>query len=210
MSLSIRRLGVLIAVLLWPIPGTADVRGSHPVVAATITAVVAEPLEIPPLGAAQADVTLVEFFDYNCPGCRHLDPELRKLLANDPKVRLIRKDWPVFGDASTYAAYCSYAAAREGKYAVAHDALIGSKQDLDSRDDVRQVMRAAGFDMQKIDADIAQHEKEYSATLARNVREATALNLRGTPGLIVGNQRLEGDADYADLQHWVATLRKHP
>ena len=210
MSLSIRRLGVLIAVLLWPIAGTADVRGSHPVVAATITSVVAEPLEIPPLGAAQADVTLVEYFDYNCPGCRHLDPELRKLLANDPKVRLIRKDWPVFGDASTYAAYCSYAAAREGKYAVAHDALITSKQDLDSRDDVRQVMRAAGFDMQKIDADIALHEKEYSAALARNVREAKSMSLLGTPGLIVGNQRLDGDADYADLQRWVATIRKHP
>jgi protein-disulfide isomerase len=207
---SIRCVGVLISVLLLPALGTADVRGSHPVLAATIASVVAEPLEIPPLGAAHADVTLIEYFDYNCPGCRHLDPELRKLLANDPKVRLIRKDWPVFGDASTYAAYCSYAAAREGKYAVAHDALIGSRQDLDSKDDVRQVMRAAGFDMQKIDADIALHEKEYNATLARNVREAKGLNMLGTPGLVVGNQRLEGDADYADLQRWVATSRKHP
>ena len=205
-----RRVSVLICVLLLPTLGTADVRGSHPVQASTIASVVAAPLEIPPLGAANADVTLVEYFDYNCPGCRHLDPELRKLLANDPKVRLVRKDWPVFGDASTYAAYCSYAAAREGKYAVAHDALISSKQDLDSRDDVRQVMRAAGFDMKKIDADIALHEKEYSATLARNVREAAALSMRGTPGLVVGNQRLEGDADYADLQRWVATFRKHP
>lgn len=210
MSLSFRRVSVLICVSLLPALGTADVRGTHPVPAGAIASVVAEPLEIPPLGAAQADVTLVEYFDYNCPGCRHLDPELRKLLASDPKVRLIRKDWPVFGEASTYAAYCSYAAAREGKYAVAHDALIGSKQDLDTKDDVRQVMRAAGFDMRKIDTDIALHEKEYRAALARNVREAKALSLLGTPGLIVGNQRLDGDADYADLQHWVATLRKHP
>jgi protein-disulfide isomerase len=207
---SILRVSALITVLLLPALGTADVRGSHPVPAATLTSVAAAPLEIPPLGAEHGDITVVEYFDYNCPGCRHLDPELRKLLADDPKVRLIRKDWPVFGDASTYAAYCSYAAAREGKYAVAHDALISSKQDLDSRDDVRQVMRAAGFDMKKIDADIALHEKEYSDTLARNVREATALSLRGTPGLIVGNQRLEGDAEYTDLQHWVASFRKHP
>jgi protein-disulfide isomerase len=201
---------ILTAVLVLPALGVADVRGSHPVAPASLAAAVAEPLQIQPLGAAQGDVTIVEYFDYNCPGCRHLDPELRKLLASDPKVRLIRKDWPVFGDASTYAAYCSYAAAREGKYAVAHDALIGSKQDLDSKDDVRQVMSAAGFDMKKIDADIALHEKEYSATLARNVREATALSLRGTPGLVVGNQRLEGDAGYADLQRWVANSRKHP
>ena len=210
MNLSIRRVSLVVAALLLPALGTADVRGAHPVPAAALTSMAAEPLQIQPLGAAHGDVTIVEYFDYNCPGCRHLDPELRKLLAEDPKVRLIRKDWPVFGDASAYAAYCSYAAAREGKYAVAHDALIGSKQDLDSKDDVRQVMRAAGFDMQKIDADIALHEKEYSATLARNVREATALSLRGTPGLIVGNQRLEGDAGYADLQRWVASSRKHP
>jgi hypothetical protein len=57
-----------------------------------------------------------------------------------PASPLTHKDWPVFGEASVYAAYCSFAAAREGKYAQAHYALIGSKRDLDSKEDVQQVL----------------------------------------------------------------------
>jgi protein-disulfide isomerase len=209
-NLPIPRVSALVLGLLLSGLGTAGAGDAHAVATATLTAIMAEPLAIPPLGATHADVTLIEYFDYNCPGCRHLDPELRKLLASDSRVRLIRKDWPVFGEASEYAAYCSYAAAREGKYAIAHDALIGSKQDLDTKEDVRQVMRAAGFDMRKIDADIALHDKEYSATLARNAREAKSLELQGTPGLIVGNRRVVGDLDSTQLEHVVAALRMQP
>jgi hypothetical protein len=91
-------------------------------------------------------------------------------IASDPQVRLVRKDWHVFGVASEYAAYCSYAAAREGRYLAAHNALIASGRDLDSRRDVQTVPRAAGFDVQKLDADIQLHAKEYSAAQARASR----------------------------------------
>jgi protein-disulfide isomerase len=176
--------------------------------AAAVKAIVAEPLVTPVVGSAQGDVTLVEYFDYNCPVCRHLEPQLRKLVLGDPQVRLIRKDWPVFGDASVYAAYCVFAAARAGKYAAAHDALIGSAKDLDSKEDVQQVLRDAGFDLQRIDADIGLHEAEYAAILARNKREAAELGLRGTPGLIVGNQRAPGGMDAAQLKALVQRVRQ--
>src|SRR5882757_5495040 len=145
---------------------------------AALASIVAQPWATPASGSPNADVTVVEYFDYNCPVCRRIEPELRKLLASDPGVRVIRKDWPVFGEASVYAAYCSFAAAREGKYAKAHDALIESKQDLDSREDVRKVLQQAGFDLRSIDADIALHQKEYNATLTGNLRETAALGLR--------------------------------
>jgi Thioredoxin len=80
-----------------------------------LAAILADPLVTPPAGPARGDVTVVEYFDSDCPVCRHIEPELRQLLASDPKVRLVHKDWPVFGDASVYAAYCSFAAAREGE-----------------------------------------------------------------------------------------------
>jgi protein-disulfide isomerase len=176
--------------------------------AAAVKAIAAEPLATPAVGSAQGDVTVVEYFDYNCPVCRHLEPQLRKLLLGDPQVRLIRKDWPVFGDASVYAAYCVFAAARAGKYAAAHDALIGSAKDLDSKEDVQQVLRDAGFDLHRIDADIALHESEYAATLARNKREAAELGLRGTPGLIVGNQLAPGGMDAAQLKSLVQRARQ--
>jgi protein-disulfide isomerase len=184
-----------------------NAQGTRRVPPATLQTILAAQLPIPQAGADQWDITLVEYFDYDCPVCRHLEPELRKLLASDPKVRVVHKDWPVFGEASVYAAYCSFAAAREGKYQAAHDALIRSRKDLDSRQDVQTALRTAGFDVRKLDADIQSHAKEYSGVLARNRRETAALGLQGTPGLIVGDQLVLGSIDYPGLERLVAQAR---
>ena len=189
--------------------GTASVRTSRNVSAAELSSVLAAPLGTPASGSAQGDVTIIDYFDYNCPVCREIEPALRQVVARDPKVRLIHKDWPIFGEASEYAALCTFAAAREGKYSQAHDALIGSKEDLDSKDDVRKVLSAAGFNMKEMDADIAHHQKEDRAVLARNKRETSALGMQGTPGVIVGNQIVPGGGlDYAHLTRLVAQARK--
>jgi protein-disulfide isomerase len=176
---------------------------------ATLAALLTAPPATPAAGSEHADITIVEYFDYNCPVCRELDPQLRRLLAADPKVRLVRKDWAIFGEGSVYAAYASFAAAREGRYQAAHEALITSSKDLDARADVLAVLKAAGFDTAKIDADVARHEKEYSAVLTRDAREATGLGLRGTPGLIVGNQLVLGGVTYRGLQRLIARERDH-
>lgn len=189
--------------------GLVYAQGNRIVQAATLKALLADPLPTPASGAQSAEVTVIEYFDYDCPVCRRIEPELRKLLARDSRVRLVHKDWPVFGDASVYAAYCSFAATREGKYQIAHDALITSRQDLDSKADVQAVLRAAGFDVNKLDADIALHQRDYSEVLSRNQRESNALGLRGTPGLIVGNQLVLGAIDYAKLEQLVSDLAGH-
>jgi protein-disulfide isomerase len=189
--------------------GIAAAQAGHEVPQAELSSILAPPLATPASGSAQGDVTIVDYFDYNCPVCRAIEPALRKVAERDPKVRLVHKDWAIFGDASVYAAYCSFAAAREGKYRQAHDALIGSKEDLDSKDDVRKVLLAAGFDVKALDADIARHAKEYRAVLARNEKESMALGFHGTPGVIVGNQIVQGgDLDYAHLSRLVESLRK--
>lgn len=185
----------------------ANAQDSRRVPPAMLQTIVAGHLPTPPVGPAEGDVTVVEYFDYDCPVCRHLEPLLRQLVASDPEVRIVRKDWPVFGEASEYAAYCSYAAAREGKYPAAHDALIASRQDLDSKADVQRVLRAAGFDVQKLDADIQLHAKEYGEVLARNRRETEALGLQGTPGVIVGSQLVLGGIDYPGLERLVLQAR---
>ena len=187
----------------------ASAQTTRPVAPATWNAVLTSPRVTPAGGATKGDVTIVEYFDYNCPDCRALDPKVHELLASDPGVRVIRKDWPVFGDVSAYAAYCSYAAAKEGKYQLAHDALISSKQDLDKKEDVQNVMRAAGFDMKKIDADISQHQKEYSAIIAANEHETDALGLKGTPGVVIDGRAVPGSIDYERLVSLVAQARKH-
>lgn len=199
-----RRLALLLGFLVIGAATTAE-----EVPSAELSSILAPPLATPASGAAHGDVTIVDYFDYNCPVCREIEPTLRKVTARDPQVRLIHKDWAIFGDGSVYAAYCTFAAARMGKYDQAHDALIGSKEDLDSKDDVRKVMTTAGFDMKAIDADIARHEKEYRAVLARNQRETGALGMHGTPVVIVGNRIAQGgDLDYAHLSRLVAQQRQ--
>ncbi|HEY4340466.1 MAG TPA: DsbA family protein [Steroidobacteraceae bacterium] len=198
---------LLAAMILAVLAGHASAQSTVTVPPSTLQAIFSGSL--PPPAATQGDVTVVEYFDYDCPVCRHLEPELRKLVAHDPKVRLLRKDWPVFGDASEYAAYYSFAAARAGRYQAAHDALIASRQDLDSKEAVQTVLQAAGFDVRKLDADIKAHTREYSDVLARNRRETAELGLRGTPGLIVGNQLVLGGVDYPMLELLVGRARKN-
>lgn len=210
MTPRVRHSSIVVSWLLVFIAGSTDAQGIHSVSSAALSAILTEPLVTPATASIHSDVTVVEYFDYDCPVCRRVEPQLRQLIARDPKVRLIRKDWPVFGDASIYAAYCSFAAARDGKYESAHDALIGSGKDLDSKEDVRQVLRDAGFDLRRIDADIALHKSEYSAVLARNRREAEELGLRGTPGLIVGDQLVPGGVDYGQLERLVTHARQAP
>jgi protein-disulfide isomerase len=173
-----------------------------------LEALLASSQSTPSEGAKTGDVTLVEFFDYNCPSCRALEPQLRKLLAADPHVRLVRKDWPIFGEGSVYAAYCSLAASAEGVYSRVHSALISSKGDLDSRADVLTTLQAAGVDVARIAADVARNQKAYDEHLARTRSEAQALGLRGTPGIIVGNQLILGGADYRQLLNLVARVRQ--
>jgi protein-disulfide isomerase len=207
MKLTLRPIGALVMVVMAVMMNSAEAQGIRSVDSAALRAILSEPAT-PPTGASKVEVTLVEYFDYNCPVCRRVEPQLDKLVENHPGIRLIHKDWPVFGDASVYAAYCSFAAAREGKYQKAHDALIGSRRDLDSRDDVRQVLREAGFDIKQLDADIKLHQSEYAAVLTRNQGEASALGLRGTPGLIIGDQLIPGGLDYSQLEYLVARARQ--
>src|SRR5580698_11152866 len=80
--------------------------------------------EIPSLGNPKGDLTVVEFFDYQCPFCRKMAPDLAKLTQDDGNIRLVLKDWPVFGDASVYAAKMALASKYQDKYVQAHQALI--------------------------------------------------------------------------------------
>ncbi len=212
MVISTRVYRVLLGVLLaLSAANVATAQGTRTVEAAQLAALLQDTIASANSHRTSANVTVVEYFDYNCPVCRALDPDLRKLVTADPRIQLVRKDWTIFGDGSVYAAYAAFAAAREGKYQAAHDALIGSTQDLDTRSDVRAVLKGAGLDTAKIDSDVASHEKEYAARLARVRGEAEMLGLHGTPGLIVGNQLVvSGKTDYVRLQRLVAAARAHP
>jgi protein-disulfide isomerase len=161
----------------------------------------------PPAGATNADVTLVEYFDYNCPFCKKLAPGLQGLLKADARVALVYKDWPILGDVSRYAARLALAAGWQGKYLLAHDRLMAAAR-LASNGQVDSLLREAGLNMERLNADAKSHGAEIDALLQRNDTEARALGIPGTPGLLAGRHIINGVYDVPGLEQAVATARR--
>jgi protein-disulfide isomerase len=198
----------LLAVLLLT-PAAVLAAEPHKAPAALIAALAQPPL-VPAAGAKDADVTIVEFFDYNCPFCKKTAPELRKLLHADPRVRILYKEWPIFGDVSEYAARSALAANWQGKFLSAHDALIETAHDLDENTQVDVVLKSAGVDLTQLARDRTAHATEITAILARNAQEATALGFHGTPGIVIGRQLLPRSLTVKELEQLTQTARSSP
>ena len=157
-------------------------------------------------GPMNADVSIVEYFDYNCPYCKKMAPTFKALLAADPKVAVVYKDWPILGAVSVYAASSALAAGYQGKYLAAHDALISGPR-LAKNEQVDAILQGAGVNLDTLKKDRIAHAKEISAVLVRNDEEAHALNLEGTPGLVVGRQLVGGIAELSYLKQLVDNSR---
>jgi protein-disulfide isomerase len=158
------------------------------------------------VGAAHADVTIVEFLDYNCPYCKHFAPTLQSLLSEDHGIAIVYKDWPILGDVSVYAARSALAARWQGKYLAAHDALLNGPR-LTQNNQVDLALTHAGIDLAALKLDRTRHAKDIDALLARNDAEAHALHLRGTPGIVIGRELLPGIVDLIGLKQLVADSR---
>jgi len=161
----------------------------------------------PPAGANNPDVVIVEYFDYNCPYCKKIVPTLQTLLAQDPKIAVVYKDWPILGPVSVYAASAALAAGYQGKYLAAHDALISGPR-LAKDEQVDGILQKAGVNMDSLAKDRTAHAAEIAALLKRNDEEAHALTLEGTPGVVVGRQLVAGIADAAMFTKLIANSRK--
>ena len=160
-------------------------------------------------GARNPDLTIVEYFDYNCPFCKQVVPTFKQLLSEDKKLAIVYKDWPVLGESSAYAARCALAAGWQDKYFIAHDALLSGPR-LSRNDQIETILRGAGVDLDKLKKDLAAHAGEITALLARNDAEAHALDLDGTPGILVGRQLMPGGADVDFFRKLIAAVRSGP
>jgi protein-disulfide isomerase len=197
------RLGLLV-LCLW-LSSAAAAQDVALVTAAGQRALLADP-GTPIVGAQKPDVIVVEYFDYNCPYCKKFVPTLQALLAQDPKIGIVYKEWPILGPVSQYAAAAALAAGWQGKYLAAHDALIGGPR-LAANTQVDALLQKAGVDISALTKDRTQHAKEIQALLARNDQEAHALSLDGTPALVVGRLRVPGVVGIDDLKKMIAQSR---
>src|ERR1700726_1552853 len=159
-----------------------------------------------PVGARHPDVTIVEYFDYNCPYCKQLVPALHTLIEQDPKLAIVYKEWPILGPVSQYAAASALAAGYQGKYLAAHDALMSGPR-LGRNEQVDALLKTAGVNMDTLKEDRTRHAGQIAALLARNDAEAHALSLDGTPGLVIGLQLVPGIARLSDLKRLVRKYR---
>jgi protein-disulfide isomerase len=163
--------------------------------------------DIPVAGNANGDISIVEYFDYNCPYCRKLEPELSQVVHDDGKVRLVRKDWPILGPASVVAARMALASKYQDKSSQAHDALIGNNSKL-TEPRIAELLAGAGIDMDRLTRDLAANAAAIDAILKRNNDQATAFDFRGTPSFIVGKFRVPGVLTMEQFAQVIADARK--
>jgi protein-disulfide isomerase len=160
----------------------------------------------PTAGNPNGDVTIVEFFDYNCPYCKAIEPSLEELRKEDPKIRFVYKEFPILGPPSIVAAQYALAAQKQGKYSMFHNAMMATKGHIDNASVILEVARQAGVDLDRAKEDIKG--PEFAAIIRRNYELAQALQIEGTPGIVIGKQIADGAANMEALRRMIATARQ--
>ncbi len=156
------------------------------------------------LGNPAGDVTLTEFFDYNCPFCRETVPVLHRLILDDPQLRVVFREWPIFGEGSLFATKASLASLGQGKYWRFHTELMKIR----GRAEEAPVLRAAetvGLDMARLRRDM--ESRRVQGHIDHSMALADHMGLAGTPTFIAGNDGLFGRQTRKDLQELVKRAR---
>ena len=154
-------------------------------------------------GNPKGDVTLVMFTDYACGYCRASTPDIERLLASDPKLKVVWREIPVLGPDSEVAARAALAAAKQGRYLAFHRALFaGGRPDAPH---LAQAAQAAGLDPARLQAD--RSGADVARELDANIALATQLKVEGTPAFVVGNEMLGGAVGYDRLAQAITAAR---
>lgn len=203
------RIGAIIALSIWgaavtasPAPSPAS--DAHDNVLSKEN--VLRDADIPALGNPQGDITIVEYFDYQCPYCKKIAPVLDQVLRDDKQVRLVLKDWPILGDPSGYASRLVHATKYQDKYEAAHRALIGHTGKL-TEAAIEESLAQAGVDVERAKADLATNKAAIDALMKRNTEQAQAFGFLGTPGFVVGTFRVPGGLTAEQFKMAIADAR---
>ena len=161
------------------------------------------------LGNPAGDVTLVEFFDYNCGYCKRALPDMLTLLKADPKLKIVLKEFPILGPGSADAARVAVAVRMQDpggeKYLAFHRELLGSPGPA-SKEKALAAAKDQGLDMTRLEQDMASDE--VKKTLTEDMTLAGALGIRGTPSYVIGGNLVVGAIGVAALEGDIAAARK--
>lgn len=182
-------------VTMWPSKSNAQAEGL------TVEEVLFDPAN-PVLGNKGGDLTIVEFFDYQCPYCKANHPILTDVVETDGNIRLVMKDWPIFGAPSVAAAQLALGAASLGQYVTANEALMATEGRL-SDELIRNTLDDAGLKVAALEEAYKTSRAKWDALMARNSSQAAQLGLQGTPAFIIGTTIYPGSLDADALREAV-------
>ncbi len=163
--------------------------------------------EAPSVGAsaAEADVTIVEFFDYNCGYCKRALPAVQEIVKSDPKVRFVFKEMPILGETSKTASAWALAAAKQDKYFAYHVALMEFRGPKEP-EQLAKIAEDLGLDVEKMKEDV--ESPEVHAEILADVELAREIGISGTPAFIFGQELVPGYIDKDSMQAKIAQYRE--
>ncbi|PLX34431.1 MAG: hypothetical protein C0605_13550 [Hyphomicrobiales bacterium] len=157
-------------------------------------------------GNPKGDITLVEFFDYQCGFCKKVHPTILRLLKEDKNIRYVYKEFPILGQGSVLAARAALAAKAMGQYAKFSNALMESKGALNAKR-IFSIASSIGLDVEKLKAEMESGVEGVNKIIGRNYKLAEALNINGTPAFVIGDQVIRGAAGYNALKSAISQAR---
>jgi protein-disulfide isomerase len=159
----------------------------------------------PVMGNPNGKITLYEFSDYNCGYCKRVFKPIQQLLHDNPDVRLVIKEFPILGQSSLVAAKAAIASQMQGKFSAYHIAMMTYRGQI-TDDVVMRLAAQAGVDEKQLKLDM---ESQKTAAIIQRTREAaTALEINGTPGIVVGNNVIPGAIGLDELIKLIGKERK--
>ncbi len=159
----------------------------------------------PVSGNLDGDVTVVEFFDYRCGYCKRVAGAVTQLQQDDPRVRVVYKDYPILGEASEWASRAALASNVQGKHLAFHEALLAFEEEL-TLDTILTIASEVGLDPEQLNKDM--QAPAIQVTIERNRKLAQALGINGTPGFIVGKELAPGALGLEDLKNLIRQVRE--
>lgn len=158
----------------------------------------------PIMGNPNGDITVVEFFDYNCTYCKQVFHPIRDAIKQDGNIKFVFKEYPILSESSIYAARAALAAGKQGKYVEFHTALMELRAPKDEAN-ITQIATTLGLNAQQLKADMQSPDIEKIIQDDRKL--GMVLGVNGTPAFIVGDQFYPGAIDADSFKKMVADIR---
>jgi protein-disulfide isomerase len=163
--------------------------------------------DAPVAGNPNGDLTIVDFFDYNCPYCKKAATSLEKVVKADGNIRLVYKDWPILHETSIVGARLALAAKYQDRYLSVHHALMDIPGSGIAQDKMLEAVRKTSVDQARLDADLSAHADDILHLIKRNLNIAEAIGLQGPPGFLVGAYKVNQTLTYEGFVRVVADAR---